>query len=90
MNTLDSPHRIPDDANGTHPTPLQHLSAQVLTHEARLDGQDVEIATLKCGQPYRGVERAVLIAILVCVAITMGGVLGLVHYARELVQHLPR
>ena len=90
MNALESPHRLPDDTNGTHPTPLQHMSARVLSHEARLDAHDDDIATLKLGQPYRGIERALLLALLVFAAATMGGVLGLVHYARELVQHLPR
>lgn len=90
MNALESPHALPGDANGAQPTPLQHLSAQVLTHASRLDGHDDDIATLKRGQPYRGVERALLVALLVLAAATMGGVLGLVHYARELVQHLPR
>lgn len=52
MNALESPHALPSDSNGTQPTPLQHMSARVLSHEARLDAHDDDIATLKLGQPY--------------------------------------
>ena len=81
MHALESPHALPGDRNG-HGTPAQHMASEVLALRAGHIDHETRIVA---------VERRYALPFTAAVAVLiLGAMLGLVHYARELVQHLPR
>ena len=86
MNALESPHALPGDRNG-HGTPAQHMASEVLALRAGHIDHETRIVAV---ERRRDFVPAALVVIAVLAALTLGALLGLVHYARELVQHLPR
>ena len=83
MHSLESPHALPGDTSNGHGTPGQHLASEVLSLRAGHEDHETRIVAVE--RRYALVPFTAAVAVLI-----LGAMLGLVHYARELVQHLPR
>lgn len=87
MNAIESPHALPGDAGNGHGTASQHLASEVLSLRAGHEDHETRIVAV---ERRRDFVPAALVFLAVVSVVILGAMLGLVHYARELVQHLPR
>jgi len=83
MHSLESPHALPGDHGNGHGTAAQHIASEVLSLRAGHEDHETRIVAVE--RRYALVPFTAAVAVLI-----LGAMLGLVHYARELVQHLPR
>lgn len=86
MHILESPHALPDDAGNGHGTAAQHIVGEVLSLRHDVTAHGVDIAALKRGQPYRGVERFLLVVGVVGVFLTLGAVVELATEVHRFVE----